>query len=105
VADEPERYLSKASKAARAGKIFVDWLRNTRGATAIAPWSTRAREGASVSAPIPWKDLASLKSADQYTVENVSALVGRLKRDPWGEMVRSKQRVTAAMIKKITGQV
>src|SRR5687768_4675822 len=103
VADEPERYLSKASKAARAGKIFVDWLRNTRGATAIAPWSTRAREGASVSAPIPWKDLATLKSADGYTVENVSALVERLKRDPWGEMVRSKQRVTGAMVKKITG--
>ena len=103
VADEPERYLSKASKAARAGKIFVDWLRNTRGATAIAPWSTRAREGAPVSAPIPWKDLAALKSADQYTVENAHALVERLKRDPWGEMVRSKQRLTGAMVKKITG--
>jgi bifunctional non-homologous end joining protein LigD len=103
VVDEPERYLSKASKAARAGKIFVDWLRNTRGATAIAPWSTRAREGAPVSAPIPWKDLATLKSADQYTVESAPALVERLKRDPWGEMVRSKQRVTAAMVKKISG--
>jgi bifunctional non-homologous end joining protein LigD len=101
VADQPERYLSKASKAARAGKIFVDWLRNTRGATAIAPWSTRAREGAPVSAPISWKDLATLKSGDQYTVENAPALVERLKRDPWGEMVRSKQRVTAAMVKKI----
>jgi bifunctional non-homologous end joining protein LigD len=103
VADQPERYLSKASKAARAGKIFVDWLRNTRGATAIAPWSTRAREGAPVAAPIPWKDLATLKSADQYTVESAPALVERLKRDPWGEMVRSKQRVTAAMVKKISG--
>lgn len=101
VADQPERYLSRASKAARAGKIFVDWLRNTRGATAIAPWSTRAREGAPVSAPIPWKDLATLKGADQYTVENTHALVQRLTRDPWGEMVRSKQRLTATMVKKI----
>ena len=102
-ADEPERYLSKASKAARAGKIFVDWLRNTRGATAIAPWSTRAREGAPVSAPIPWKDLATLKSADQYTVENTHALVERLKRDPWGEMNRSKQRLVGSMVKQISG--
>jgi bifunctional non-homologous end joining protein LigD len=103
VADEPERYLSKASKAARAGKIFVDWLRNTRGATAIAPWSTRAREGAPVSAPISWKDLATLKSGDQYTVENAPALVERLKRDPWGEMVRSTQRLTGSILKKISG--
>jgi bifunctional non-homologous end joining protein LigD len=102
-ADQPESYLSKASKAARAGKIFVDWLRNTRGATAIAPWSTRAREGAPVSAPIPWKDLAALKSADQYTVENTHTLVERLKKDPWEGMTRSRQRLTGAMVKKISG--
>ena len=100
--EEPERYLAKASKAERKGKIFVDWLRNTRGATAIAPWSTRAREGATISAPISWKELATLKSADQYTVENIHVLAGKQKRDPWGEMIRSKQRLTAAMLKRLT---
>ena len=100
--DEPEKYLAKASKAERKGKIFVDWLRNTRGATAIAPWSTRAREGATISAPIAWKELTALRGGDQFTVENVHALVGKQKRSPWGEMIRSKQRLTAAMLKKIS---
>jgi bifunctional non-homologous end joining protein LigD len=103
VAEEPERYLSKASKSARAGKIFVDWLRNTRGATVIAPWSTRARDGAPVSAPIPWNDLAALQSAEQFSVENVPALVARLKKDPWAEMLRSKQRLTGPMVNRISG--
>jgi len=101
--DEPEKYLAKASKAERKGKIFVDWLRNTRGATAIAPWSTRAREGATISAPIAWKELGALRSGDQYTVENVPALAGKQKRDPWEGMIRSKQRLTASMLKRISG--
>ena len=98
--DEPEKYLAKASKAERKGKIFVDWLRNARGATYIAPWSTRAREGAPISAPIAWKDLPALKSGDQYGVENAHALAGRQRKDPWEGMLGSNQRLSASMLKK-----
>lgn len=100
--EEPERYLAKASKAERKGKVFVDWLRNTRGATAIAPWSTRAREGAPISAPIAWKDLPALKSGDQYGVENAHTLVGKQRKDPWAGMRENQQRLTGAMLRKIS---
>ena len=56
--DEPDRYVANMSKAKRKGKIFVDYLRNTRGATAIAPFSTRSRAGASVALPVSWPQLA-----------------------------------------------
>jgi bifunctional non-homologous end joining protein LigD len=95
--EAPERYLAKASKAERKGKIFIDWLRNTRGATAIAPWSTRAREGAPVSTPISWDELGRLKRGNQYNVESALALARRRKRDPWTDLLKSKQRLTRAM--------
>jgi bifunctional non-homologous end joining protein LigD len=100
--EEPEKYLAKASKAERKGRIFVDWLRNTRGATAIAPWSTRARAGAPISAPIVWKDLPALTSGAQYTVENAHALAGKQRKDPWEGMLTSNQRLTSAMLKQLT---
>ena len=61
--DSPERYVANMSKAKRKGKIFVDYLRNQRGSTAIAPFSTRAREGAYVALPVSWRSLSGLKNA------------------------------------------
>jgi bifunctional non-homologous end joining protein LigD len=92
-ADNPNRYLAKASKAERAGRIFVDWLRNTRGATWIAAWSTRARAGAPVSVPITWEELGRVRSGDQYNLRNVIDLIGRRNRDPWEDLLRLKQRL------------
>ena len=82
-AEEPERYLAEASKERRKGRIFIDWLRNGRGATAIAPYSTRAHTDAPVAWPLAWSALASLTSAHATTVDIAGALVRRRKRDPW----------------------
>lgn len=82
-ADDPDRFISVATKAKRGGRIFVDYLRNARGATAVAPYSTRARAGAAVSMPVTWEELDQLASAAQYTVENAPTRLASLDADPW----------------------
>jgi bifunctional non-homologous end joining protein LigD len=89
--DEPGRFVSTATKAKRNNKIFVDYLRNSREATAVAAYSTRARAGAPVSAPIDWSELGSLKGANQYTVLNLPARLKRLRKDPWATIAKVKQ--------------
>ena len=89
--DAPDRYLSTSNKAKRKGRIFVDYLRNSREATAVAPYSTRARPGAAVSTPIDWSELGSLKRADQYTVKNLAQRLARLREDPWANIGRVKR--------------
>ena len=89
--DDPARYLATATKARRNNRIFVDYLRNSREATAIAPYSTRARAGAPVAVPLDWSELGSLKRANQYTVHNVMQRLSRLRKDPWAGMARMKQ--------------
>lgn len=103
VRNAPTRYVSKASKAIRNKRIFVDWLRNTRGATSVAPWSVRAREGAPVSVPVTWKDLASIKRGDAYTVKSVPDLIGSRFVDPWKDMLTNRQRLTAEMAEMLLG--
>ena len=82
--DDPDRYLATATKARRKNRIFVDYLRNSREATAVAPYSTRARAGAPVAMPIAWSELGSLKSANQYTVQNAMQRLSRLQAGPVG---------------------
>ncbi len=90
VADAPERYTTTAVKSERGGRIFIDYLRNTRGATAVAPYSTRARPGAPVSVPLSWDQLSEAVPSNHFTVES---LPGRLKGrdDPWTEFWSVKQ--------------
>ena len=90
-ADHPDRYISTATKARRNKRIFVDYLRNSREATAVAPYSTRARPDAPVSVPIEWSELSSLKSANQYTVKNLMQRLSRQRQDPWAPIGRAKQ--------------
>jgi bifunctional non-homologous end joining protein LigD len=89
--DDPDRYLAVMSKARRKGKIFIDYLRNGRGATAIAPYSTRARKGAPVAWPLSWAELPKLASAHEATVNNAAALLLKRKADPWKDYASIKQ--------------
>jgi bifunctional non-homologous end joining protein LigD len=88
------------SKARRKGRIFIDFFRNTRGATFIAPYSTRARENAPVATPLAWDELSPKISANQFTIRNVTQRLERLARDPWANMGRVKQSISAAMLRE-----
>jgi bifunctional non-homologous end joining protein LigD len=101
VAAAPDRYIATMSKAARKGKIFVDYLRNDRGATAIAPYSTRARTGATVSVPIGWEELNGRLKSDHFTIQNLPQRLSKLKNNPWAEIFEIKQSITAAMMRKL----
>jgi bifunctional non-homologous end joining protein LigD len=90
---EPNRFVAMAAKNKRAGRIFIDYLRNSREATAIVPYSTRARPGATVSVPLAWSELQGLSAPNAFTVANVPARLRRLKSDPWSEMAGLRQRL------------
>jgi bifunctional non-homologous end joining protein LigD len=90
-ADHPDRYLAKMTKSLRRGKIFIDYLRNSLEQTSVAPYSTRARAGAPVSAPVAWEELGRVKAPNQYTVLNLTKRLGSLRRDPWADIGRVKQ--------------
>jgi bifunctional non-homologous end joining protein LigD len=79
--EEPERYVANMSKKKRTGRIFVDYLRNQRGSTAICPYSTRARKGAYIAAPLAWRNLGRLKDAHPFSVEDAKKLTRA--GDPW----------------------
>ncbi|HEL4257793.1 DNA ligase D [Stenotrophomonas maltophilia] len=87
----PERYVATMSKAKRGGVIFIDWLRNTRGATSVCSWSLRARESAGVAVPLRWEELARIKAADAFPLDKALARAKRLKADPWQGIDAVKQ--------------
>jgi bifunctional non-homologous end joining protein LigD len=74
---EPDRFVATMSKAKRKGRIFIDWLRNQRGSTAIMPYSVRARAHAPVAAPIGWDALGDVESPGHWTVKDAGALLER----------------------------
>ncbi len=82
-ADSPDRFVATVAKSKRKGKILVDYLRNGRGATAVAPYSTRARPGAAVSMPLDWGELSPAIGPAYYTVMNALPRVAALQADPW----------------------
>ena len=98
-ADSPDKYLVNMSKKARTGKIFLDYLRNDRTATAVAPLSPRARAGATVSMPLNWGQVKKGLDPAQFTVRTAPALLSRAK--PWEDWCESERLLTAAL-KKFT---
>ena len=92
-ADDPKRYVAKITKSLRKGKIFVDYLRNSLEQTSVAAYSTRAREGAPVSAQVTWEELGRTKGGNQYTLLNLGKRLDGLKQDPWKEIGRVKQKL------------
>jgi bifunctional non-homologous end joining protein LigD len=94
---EPALYLTKMSKAERKGRIFLDYLRNERGATAVAAFSPRARAGASVSLPLAWSDL-KLPERPVVQAADFEEWKRRLSHDPWKQFFKSPQRITAKML-------
>lgn len=96
MAEQPERYINTLSKAKRKGKIFIDYLRNGRGATAIASYSTRAREGAPVATPLDWDELSTRLKPNKFNLRNLQRRLSSLDGVPWGEFAKVRQRVPAS---------
>ncbi|OWV74651.1 DNA ligase [Rhizobium sp. R339] len=84
-ADAPEKYLATATKAKRGGHIYIDYLRNGRGNTAAAAYSTRARPGAPVSMPLDWEELSGVSGPAAFTLANVPQRLETRPKDPWGD--------------------
>jgi bifunctional non-homologous end joining protein LigD len=98
----PDRYVAQASKAKRKGRIFIDWLRNERGATAVAPFSPRRRAGAPVVTPVSWQELPKFDKAAAFTMETIGARLARLRSDPWkGYAAAARQALKAAAIEAV----
>ncbi len=99
VKDSPSKYTANMSKAGRKGKIFIDYLRNGLTATAVAAYSARARELATVAMPIAWKDLNIKLDPKKYDIKTVPEILARQKSDPWKNFYTSKQVMTASILK------
>jgi bifunctional non-homologous end joining protein LigD len=97
----PDRFTAKLTKSTRTGRIFVDYLRNAEGATAIAPYSARAKRNAPVAMPIGWEDLATDVRFDHFNVRNVPALLRKRRKDPWAGFFTLKQSITADMLRRL----
>jgi bifunctional non-homologous end joining protein LigD len=97
--EEPGRYVATMRKARRKGRIFIDYFRNERAASAIAPYSPRARDTASVAWPVTWRDLAQTDAADAVTV--TTALQRLAEPDPWNDYHTMRQHLTAADLRTL----
>src|ERR1051326_4997444 len=91
--DAPDRYVATMSKRARKGRVFVDYFRNGRGATAVGAYSTRALPDATVATPLDWNELTESVRADHFRIDNLRQRLAVLREDPWAEMLTLKQKM------------
>lgn len=99
--DDPQRLTSNMAKAKRQGRIFVDYLRNGRGATAIASYSTRARLGAPVAVPMRWDELDADLRPDHYNIHNLQQRLRALESDPWDGFDNARTPLTASIRERV----
>ncbi|APG92421.1 ATP-dependent DNA ligase YkoU [Sinorhizobium americanum] len=99
---DPEHFVATMSKAKRKGRIFIDWLRNDRGATAIAPYSTRARAGGPVATPVGWDELERLDAANGFHIADILERI-ETGTDPWPEIAKTKQSLTKKVLESAVG--
>ena len=92
--EQPKLYVSKMSLAARKGRIFLDYLRNDRESTSVAPYSPRARSGAPVSMPLKWDEL-KLGEMPKFHISDFQEWRSRLRKDPWKELLEVRQKLTS----------
>jgi bifunctional non-homologous end joining protein LigD len=93
--DSPDKYVSTITKSKRHGKILIDYLRNQRGMTAVAPYSTRARPGAAVSMPLAWSELNADIGPAYFTVDNTPTRLQALEADPWADFKAAAEPLKA----------
>lgn len=97
----PAKYVATMSKTKRTGRVFVDYLRNARSNTSIAPFSTRARPHATVSVPLRWDELSGERHSNDYTIANLARRLSRLRGDPWEGYFDVTQTITPTMRREI----
>jgi bifunctional non-homologous end joining protein LigD len=97
----PDHFSAVSGPRNRIGKIFIDYLRNSRGASTVAPFSVRARPGLAVSMPIAWDELKNVIGGDQWSMSSALARQRSLKGDPWEGYWRTRQGITVAMRRAI----
>lgn len=100
-ATQPERFTSNIRKVKRKGRMFVDYLRNERGSTAIGPFSTRARKGCPVAVPVGWTELETFDRANGFTLE--TAAQRAQEKDPWPNYFKLTQSITKGMVEAVAG--
>ncbi|MEX2496679.1 MAG: DNA ligase D [Woeseia sp.] len=102
--EEPDVFIATMSKSRRRGRIFIDWFRNERGATAVAPYSSRAREHGPVATPVGWDELKQLQSSNCFHLDDVIRRMDN--RDPWESAASWRQSITRKLLDKVAdGQV
>jgi len=99
----PRHFSAKMGAQNRRKKIFVDYLRNNRGSSTVAAFSTRARAGLGVSVPLAWDEVAGTTAGDQWNIANLHERLAGLRGDPWAGYAKTRQRITAAMKKRLDG--
>ncbi len=97
---DPDHFVATMSKAKRKGRIFIDWLRNERGATAISPYSSRAREGGPIATPVGWDELENLSAANTFRIGDILERI-EADTDPWREIGKIKQSLTKKMMDSV----